>query len=205
VTPGYWADPELTRASFDEEGFYKLGDALGFVDPMDPSKGFTFEGRLAEDFKLATGTWVRVGPLRTRLLAHLGNLADDVVISGHDRAFVGALIFPNVERCRCFCGEAGQAMGAASVIAHQSVVTRFSDLLRSLALASGGSSTTVVRAILLDEPPSIDGQETTEKGTVNQRAVLTRRAVLVEQLYDAPVGGRIIDVSEILTRESTSH
>ena len=100
ITPGYWREPELTEAAFDEEGFYRLGDALGFVDPEDPSKGFVFEGRLSEDFKLSTGTWVRVGPLRAALLTHLGDLVFDVVIGGHDRDYVVALIFPNRARCQ---------------------------------------------------------------------------------------------------------
>jgi feruloyl-CoA synthase len=205
ITPGYWRNPDLTAAAVDDEGFYKLGDALGFVDAADLSKGFTFEGRLSEDFKLATGTWVHVGPLRARLLAHLGDLAHDAVITGHDRAFVGALIFPNLDGCRGAYGPHADRVEPGRLLAHPRVLDRFSAILRQLADDSVSSSTTVVRAILLDEPPSIDGQETTEKGSVNQRAVLTRRAALVEQLYGADGSAPLIDLSERLSREPSSH
>jgi feruloyl-CoA synthase len=181
ITPGYWRDPELTRASFDEEGFYKLGDALGFVDPADPSQGFTFEGRLSEDFKLSTGTWVRVGLLRAALLAQIGDLVQDVVIAGHDRDFVAALIFPDVAAC--------QTLGPARVR------SRIGDALRTLAAAGGSSSTMVRRAVMLQQPPAIDAQELTDKGSVNQRAVLANRAATVERLYHECPDEEIIDDS----------
>jgi feruloyl-CoA synthase len=175
ITPGYWRDPALTRAAFDEEGFYKLGDALGFVDANDPAKGFVFEGRLSEDFKLATGTWVRVGALRSAFLSHFGELVHDVVITGHHREFVGALIFPNEGACR--------RLGASEF--RRQVVER----LTAFAASGTGSSTIVERAILLDQPPAIDAQEVTDKGTVNQKAVLANRAALVEQLYVGDTNG----------------
>ena len=103
---------ELTAAAFDEEGYYRLGDALGLVDPADPSKGFTFEGRIAEDFKLSTGTWVRVGPVRAALLSHFSGLVQDVVISGHERDEVTALFFPNLEACRAVIGDQSQSLSA---------------------------------------------------------------------------------------------
>jgi feruloyl-CoA synthase len=181
ITPGYWRDEDLTRAAFDEEGFYRLGDALGFVDPDDPSRGFVFEGRLSEDFKLSTGTWVRVGPLRAALLAHLGDLAHDVVIAGHDREFVAALIFPNTSARR---------LGPSAL--HDA----FERLLTSFAANRAGSSTLVRRVIVLDDPPAIDAQEVTEKGSVNQKAVLANRAALVERLYEGNAPAAVIDIME---------
>ncbi len=183
ITPGYWRQHELTLAAFDEEGFYKLGDALRFVDENNPDRGFMFDGRLAEDFKLATGTWVSVGPLRTRLLSHFAPYLQDVVIAGHDRDFVGALIFPEMNACRQICVESGAAASAADVLASATVRSLFERLLNEFAKSSTGSSNRVVAAILLDEPPSIDAHEVTDKGSLNQRAVLENRAALVEELY----------------------
>jgi feruloyl-CoA synthase len=196
ITPGYWRNEPLTRAAFDEEGFYRLGDALRFFDADDPASGFVFEGRIAEDFKLSTGTWVRVGALRGRILACLGELAQDVVISGHDRDFVGALIFPSVAACRSLCGVDGRALSVRQVLDHEAVRQRFRDLLQELARDRPGSSTSVARAVLLDEAPSIDGQELTEKGSVNQKAVLARRAALVDELYSAEGTATSIEVAK---------
>src|SRR4029450_5646852 len=152
ITPGYWRDEEATRAAFDDEGFYKLGDALGLVDPDDGSKGFVFEGRLSEDFKLSTGTWVRVGPLRAALLAHLGDLVFDVVIGGHDRDYVVALIFPNRAGCQgMLAADLRQVVGA---------------MLAEFAETHPGTSTAIRRAAILQDPPAIDTQELTEKGSV---------------------------------------
>jgi feruloyl-CoA synthase len=176
ITPGYWRDPELTRASFDEDGYFCMGDAIALVDPADPARGFSFQGRLTEDFKLSTGTWVRVGPLRAALLAQFGTLAQDVVIAGHDRDAVAVLIFPN--------RHAGPPDPA-----------RFSTALAAFNEARAGSSTRVERAILLDQAPSIDAQEITDKGSINQKAVLRHRSALVEQLYGAPGPGLLIDTS----------
>jgi feruloyl-CoA synthase len=188
ITPGFWRDPERTRAAFDEEGFYRLGDALTWVDPDDVSKGFAFDGRLNEDFKLSTGTWVSVGPLRARLLAALAPHAQDVVFAGHDRDEVTALVFPN----RAACAEAG--------LDGDAVRATFACRLQELAAAATGSSTRVARAILLDEPPSIDAGELTDKGSINQRAVLRHRAALVEELYAAPAPARVI-----IAHESPAH
>ena len=198
ITPGYWRNEPLTRASFDEEGFYRLGDALGFFDAADPGKGFVFEGRISEDFKLSTGTWVRVGSLRGRVLACLGDLAQDVVISGHDREFVGALIFPSIPACRSLCGAEGRTLPVRQVLDHTIVRERFRDLLQELARDSPGSSTSVARAVLLDEAPSIDGQELTEKGSVNQKAVLARRAALVDEMYRAEGTATAIVVAKLI-------
>jgi feruloyl-CoA synthase len=188
ITPGYWRQPELTRAVFDEEGFYCLGDALAAVDPGDPGKGFIFDGRIAEDFKLATGTWVSVGPLRAKFLGHCAPYLRDVVFAGHDGPYVAALIFPNVEACRAL------AVGGtdAEVVRSERVQAKFQKLLHELAASGTGSSNRVVRAMLMEEPPSIDKHEVTDKGSFNQRAVLTNRAALVEELYAPEPTARVI-------------
>ena len=183
ITPGYWRQDELTRAAFDEEGFYKLGDALRFIDESDPSKGFVFDGRIAEDFKLATGTWVSVGPLRAGFLSHFAPYVKEVVIAGHDRDFLSALVFPDLDACRILCPQAAPAISAGELLARSEVRAKFEELLTSLARQSTGSSKRIVRVILLDEAPSMDRHELTEKGSVNQRAVLSNRAALVEELY----------------------
>jgi feruloyl-CoA synthase len=185
ITPGYWRQEELTRAAFDAEGFYKLGDALRFVDERDPGRGFMFDGRLAEDFKLATGTWVSVGPLRARLLSHFAPYIQDVVIAGHDRDYVAVLIFPDVNACRRVCPDGIAGAPASAVLSTAAVRVVFESLLKEFAKSATGSSNKVMAAILLDDPPSIDAHEVTDKGSLNQRAVLTRRAALVEELYQA--------------------
>jgi feruloyl-CoA synthase len=186
ITPGYWGDDALTTAAFDEEGYYKTGDAMEFVDPADPGKGLIFDGRLAEDFKLSTGTWVSVGPLRARIIAQASGLVQDVVIAGHDRNFASALVFPNIGRCREAAG-LGADVPAADVIAHATVRQRFQDIFDALAAESTGSSTFVTRAVILDVPPSLDAKEITDKGSINQKAVLQHRAATVEDLYaDTP-------------------
>jgi feruloyl-CoA synthase len=181
VTPGYWREPELTRAAFDEEGFYRIGDALRFVDPADVSKGFVFDGRLAEDFKLSTGTWVSAGPLRARFLHHCSPWAQDVVIAGHDRDDVTALIFLSASACAGLSPEQMQA--------------KFQSLLKELAQTSTGSSNRIARAMLMTEPPSIDKHEATDKGSLNQGAILRNRAALVEELYSTQPSSRVIIVS----------
>ena len=179
IMPGYWRQDELTAQAFDGEGFYKLGDALEFEDPADPAQGLLFDGRIAEDFKLATGTWVNVGPLRARLLAQLEPYARDVVIAGADRNEIGALIFPNLDACRTL------APNALDLTEDADVRNVFRARLIAFAATATGSSNRVCRAILLHEPPSLDAGEMTDKGSINQRAVLMRRADLVATLYAA--------------------
>jgi feruloyl-CoA synthase len=173
VFPGYWRQPELTRACFDADGFWCMGDAVRFVDPAAPERGLVFDGRLSEDFKLSSGTWVSVGPLRAAFMQHFAPLVRDVVIAGHDRDWLAALIFPDLEACRALGGEAP-------------LRARFQALLDTFAAAATGSASRIVRAVLLDTPPSIDSHEMTDKGSINQRAVLTNRAALVDALYAAP-------------------
>jgi feruloyl-CoA synthase len=167
VMPGYYKRPDLTAAAFDEEGFYRIGDAVKFADPADPAKGIVFDGRVAEDFKLSTGTWVNVGAVRVKLIAAADPLIQDAVITGHDRDQLGALVF---------LSPAAKGLGPADL------QRKLIDVLNKLS-QEGGSSTHPVRLMLMTEPPSIDANEITDKGYMNQRAVLERRAALVEKLY----------------------
>jgi feruloyl-CoA synthase len=192
VTPGYWRNPEATRAAFDEEGYYRLGDAVRFVDTKDPKRGLVFDGRLSEDFKLSTGTWVSVGPLRARIILHFAPFLRDVVIAGLDRDDVGALLFADIEACRALCPELGKEAGDAAVLRHAAVRARFQQLLDDFARESTGSSNRVVRVMFCEEPPSIDANEVTDKGSLNAGAVLTRRAALVDALYAADPSPNVI-------------
>jgi feruloyl-CoA synthase len=181
ITPGYWRQPELTRAAFDEEGYYRTGDALRFVDAADAADarlGFEFDGRITEDFKLGTGTWVSVGPLRAKINAACSPLVQDVVITGHDRNRLGALVFPNPVVCR--------ELDAAALHA------RLQPVFERLAREATGSSTRITRLLIMEAPPSIDASEVTDKGSINQRAVLKNRAALVERLYAEPPEADII-------------
>ena len=187
VTPGYWGDEALTRAAFDEEGYYKTGDAMEFVDPDDPGKGLVFDGRLAEDFKLSTGTWVSVGPLRARIVAQGRGLVQDVVIAGHDRNFASALIFPNLGRCRDAGGPRSRARRPPTWWRTRPCASASRRCSTPWRPKSTGSSTFVARAVILDVPPSLDAREITDKGSLNQKAVLQHRAATVEDLYaDSP-------------------
>ena len=187
ITPGYWRDEALTRAAFDDEGFYRMGDAIAPADPDDPEvrRGFMFRGRINEDFKLSTGTWVRVGALRARLLAAIGDVAQDVVITGHGREQVGALIFPNAAACRGVAGADAHA-SLPSLVAHAAVRAAFEGRLAAFNRDNPGSSTAIHRATLLDVPPSLEAMEVTDKGSLNQRAVLANRPDDVARLYDSP-------------------
>lgn len=187
VTPGYWREPERTRAVFDEEGFLRSGDALSWVDERDPARGLAFDGRLAEDFKLTTGTWVSTGALRARLLA-ASPLIQDVVITGEGRDEIGALIFPDLAACRaaCGCDEKDERFDAHRLLAAPRVVEALQSALDRLAAEATGTSTFVARALILEEPPSAAAGEITDKGSINQRAVLAHRARRVEELYAEP-------------------
>jgi feruloyl-CoA synthase len=186
VTPGYWRDDVATREAFDDDGYYRMGDSVRLADADDVAKGFLFDGRLGEDFKLSTGTWVNVGPLRSRIVAHFSPLVRDAVITGHGRDWVGMLAVPDVDGCRALCGDRPFDAGIAAVAAHPAVRRRFGELLKSFNAPATGSSMRIERAVILDAPLSLDQQEVTDKGSINQRAVLTARAELVEQLYADP-------------------
>jgi feruloyl-CoA synthase len=196
ITPGYWREPALTADAFDEGGYYKLGDALRFDDPARPERGLLFEGRLAEDFKLATGTWVSVGPLRAAFISHFAPYVKDVVIAGADCDFVAALIFPDLDACRRLAPDLPRDAGAAEIVAHEGVRRELRFLLGRFAKQSTGSSNRVARAILLDTPPSLDAGEATDKGSINQRMVLKHRAALVDELYAATPYARVVAIDE---------
>ncbi len=174
ITPGYWRQPELTAQAFDEEGWYRLGDAFAFADEADAGKGLLFRGRVAEDFKLATGTWVHVGQLRAAFIAHFAPLVRDVVIAGAGRDMLAALVFPDGAHAR----------------------EAFADRLRTFAAQATGSSNRIERILVMHEPPSLDAGEMTDKGSINQRAVLSRRAALVDALYEEPPGADVIGAAE---------
>ena len=184
VTPGYWKAPEQTARAFDADGFYLIGDAVTFADPARPELGLFFDGRVAEDFKLNSGTWVSVGTLRVAGISALSPLAQDIVISGHGGDHVRFLVFPNLAACRAIAGLHDNA-GAGEAIGHAKVRAAIAQGLAELkAQSGGGSSGHATRALLLAEPASVDGGEITDKGYINQRAVLTRRASAVAALDD---------------------
>ena len=182
VTPGYFGQPELTRKMFDEEGYYCIGDAGIFVDDADPVQGIIFAGRVVEDFKLTTGTFVHVGSLRTDAIAAATPVVHDALVAGQDRAFIGLLAWPNLHACRQLVGNPD--LSFAEAVKHPEVVACFRRGLEAHNReCEGASSRIIARAMLMVEPPSIDGNELTDKGYINQRAGLERRAALVERLY----------------------
>ncbi len=191
VTPGYWKRPDLTAACFDEEGFFRTGDAMRFVDPERPEGGLCFDGRLGEDFKLSTGTWVRVGTLRLAAIAALAPVAQDAVVAGHDRDEIALLVVPNLRACRSLAGLPAEA-DPRQVLESTAVRARVAAGLFAMAELGGGSSTRATRALLLTEPLCIDAGEITDKGYVNQRAVLAQRADLVNTLYRTPLDARVV-------------
>jgi feruloyl-CoA synthase len=182
VMPGYWRAPEQTREAFDEEGFYRTGDAVRWVDPADPQRGLFFDGRTAEDFKLSSGTFVSVGPLRAKIIAAGEPCVQDAVITGLNRGEVGALLFPRADECRRVAGLPASAP-LPEVLHHPAVRAFFQTLANRLWLEATGSASRVARLHVLAEPPSIDKGEVTDKGSINQRAVLAHRDALVEALY----------------------
>ena len=182
VTPGYYKREDLSREAFDEDGFYKIGDAGKFADPKDPSKGLLFDGRVAEDFKLLTGSWVSTGTLRVAAIAAGAPVIQDAVVAGHDRDEVGLLVFPDPAGAAKVAGlEAGTPV--PELVAHERVRDTLRDGLAAYNARNPGSSTRIGRALLLKEPPDIDANEITDKGYINQRAVLERRESLVEKLF----------------------
>jgi feruloyl-CoA synthase len=176
VTPGYWRDAERTAASFDADGYFRTGDAARFADPDDPARGLCFDGRLGEDFKLSSGTWVSVGPLRLALLAALAPYVRGILIAGHDRDWIGVVLLPDAEAC---------AQGAELRAA---IATGLAQHNKN----SPGSSTAVARAIIDPEPLSVTSGELSDKGTLNQRLGLQNRQALVETLFAEPASRVVI-------------
>lgn len=193
VTPGYWRRPDLTKAAFDADGFYTMGDAVRLADAAHPEKGLYFDGRVAEDFKLMSGTWVSVGSLRVKALEALGAAAVDVVVTGHDKEHVGFLIFANPAGCRQIA-KAGDDVSLPAVLNHPDVRYHVRKAMRKLKQAGGGSSTYATRAILMAEPHNVDAGEITDKGYTNQRAVLANRSALVEHMYVVPSYPDVLEI-----------
>ncbi len=191
VTPGYWRDAEKTAEAFDEEGFYKIGDAVRYAEPDDLSQGLVFDGRVTEDFKLSTGTWVNFAAVRAGVIGACAPLIRDVVLTGLDLNYIGAMIFPDLAACARHAGLPADT-AAEIILANAAVRQKFSESLVALAEKSTGSSNHVARALVMAELPDIDRGEVTDKGSINQRAVRTHRADLVEALYAQTPGPNII-------------
>jgi feruloyl-CoA synthase len=192
VTPGYWKLPDLTRAAFDEEGFYKPGDAVRFADPAIPEKGIIFDGRLAEDFKLATGTWVAVGVLRVGVLAAASPALQDAIIAGENRESIGMLAWLNAAGCRKLIGCEAPLPELAR---HPSLREHVRRAIASWNADHSGSSQKIARVLLLPDIPSIDANEITDKGYINQRLALERRNADVERLFAAAPDADVLVVS----------
>jgi feruloyl-CoA synthase len=195
VTPGYWRNAELTRAAFDDEGFYRLGDAVKLLDPSDPTRGLKFDGRIAEDFKLASGTWVSVGPLRAELLIACAPYLQDVVLAGLNENYLSAILLPDLVKC-------GTELQLQEVPTHAQLANdaRLLALLRERLQAHAqrfpGNSLCVRRALLIPSAPSLDRGEITDKGSINQRAVLEHREDCVARLYNAAASDFVIEISD---------
>jgi feruloyl-CoA synthase len=183
LTPGYWRAPALTAEAFDEEGYFKSGDAVRVMDPSNPTLGLAFDGRIAEDFKLITGTWVSVGPLRGALIARGAPYVQDAVITGHDRDTLGAIIIPHLDSCRKCVPSLLPTATLSEVLATDPVRSVFARLVSEMKRDASASSNRIVHAVLLAEPLSLDKGEVTDKGSVNQRAVLAHRSALVDAMY----------------------
>lgn len=180
---GYFRNPEESAGSFDRDGFYRTGDAIKLLDRNDPQRGFLFDGRLAEDFKLSTGTFVSVGPLRAQMIAEGAPYVQDVVVAGLNRNEIAALIFPRLEDCRVLAALPGGA-SAHEVLEAPAVRSFFQELIDRMHERGTGSASRIARAHVLRAPPSIDHAEITDKNSINQRAVLERRAALIDAIYD---------------------
>ena len=191
VTPGYWRQPDKTAESFDEEGFYRIGDALKFVDPEDVNRGFLFDGRVSEDFKLSTGTWVNMAGVRSAIVRACAPYVRDAVLTGLNRNHIGAMLFLDVDATRKLAPElagASEAELAESPLLRAELQKR----LDALAAGSTGSSNLVARVAVMGQPPSLDSGELTDKGSINQRAVMAVRAQQVEDLYADPAPAHVL-------------
>ncbi|MDP2548414.1 feruloyl-CoA synthase [Oceanobacter sp. 4_MG-2023] len=194
ITPGYWRDAEKTATAYDEEGFYCLGDALKFIDEQQPDRGFYFDGRVSEDFKLDTGTWVSVGSLRPFVIHHCAPYVQDLVIAGRDRGYISILVFPDLSQLHQLTELPADA-SASELVSHPRTREVFGRLLTEMAASSTGSSNRVQRLVIEARPPQLDAHEITDKGSINQNAVLTNRADTVAELYAAEPAAHIICLS----------
>jgi feruloyl-CoA synthase len=190
ISPGYWRSPEKTAQAFDDEAFFRTGDALRFADNANPNAGLVYEGRVAEDFKLDSGTWVNVGQLRSKLIAAAGGLVQDAVITGLDRAFVAAIVFPHIDFLEKLTGKNGPLSG---LLEDAKSLDALRALLQKINAGQDGSSTQIRRAVFAHFKPSMDGGEITDKGTINQRAVRENHAKLVEMLYSQPKPSQVVE------------
>jgi feruloyl-CoA synthase len=193
ITPGYLGRPDLTEAAFDDEGYFKMGDAAVFVDRDRPEEGFRFAGRVSEEFKLQSGTFVRTGALRAKVVDALAPLALDAVVTGQDRTFVGLLVWPNVPACRAFLGDDDSPV--ASLLTNPALQGAFASRLAAYNAANPGSSMRVERIVLMAEPLTMDAGEITDKGYVNQRKTLDTRRDAVAALYQDPPPAGVIHPS----------
>jgi feruloyl-CoA synthase len=193
VTPGYWRQADLTQKAFDDEGFYRLGDAVRLIDSADPTTGLCFDGRIAEDFKLANGSWVSVGPLRAEIISVLSPLVQDVVIAGLDADYVAAIVIPDLNACGTLLAKDAAPL-PGDVARDARLITWLRKRLAAHAQANPASTRCVRRALWLPVPPSLDLGEITDKGSINQRAVLTHHAALVAQLYSDSPGPLVADI-----------
>lgn len=192
VMPGYWRDPERTAAAYDDEGYYRMGDAIRLADPADPRAGLFFDGRINEDFKLSTGTWVSVGPLRASLLAALAPLCRDVVIAGANRELIGVLVIPDPRGCASVSPELKADVEAGRLAESATLRRELHERLARHAAAHPASSASVRRALVIDRPPQLGSGEITDKGTINQRAMLDNRRSLVDKLYAPQPANEVI-------------
>ena len=183
VTPGYWRQPDLTSAAFDADGYFKMGDAGRLIDEEDPSRGLAFDGRIAENFKLMSGTWVHACELRVAVVASCAPLIQDAVLTGHDRDEIGLLVFPNIAALRILVPGLADDAPIDTLLRHPDVHQGIASGLKAHNEKNLSGSRRVARALLMAEPPNIDANEITDKGYVNQRAVLDRRAQLVDRMY----------------------
>ena len=195
ISPGYWGSPELTEKAFDEDGFFRIGDAVKFLDPDDPARGLLFDGRVTENFKLLSGTWVAVGTLRLAVISAAAPVLQDAVITGHDRDEIGIIGIPSLPGCRALCPDIAEDAPLEDVIARPEIRERLTAGLAAHNAENRGSSTRIARAVLSAEPPVIDAGEITDKGYINQRAVLARRAAEVERLHAEVPDADTIDLT----------
>jgi feruloyl-CoA synthase len=195
VTPGYFKAPDLTAKAFDEDGWLMTGDAVRFAEEGNPAAGLLFDGRVAENFKLTTGTWVNVGMLRPAVIAAGAPVIEDAVITGHDGDEIGLLIFPSLAGLKALCSDLGADAKLEDMVGHPAVKAALAEGLAKHNAQAQGSSMRIARCLVMTEPPSIDANEITDKGYLNQRAVLTKRAALVERLHAETASSDVIVIS----------